>query len=394
MTCRKINKGVYSVGAIDWNRTLFDALVPLPKGTSYNSYLVCGSEKTALIDTVEPSMAPELFRNLEALDVKKIDYVIANHAEQDHSGSIPEVLSRFPNAKLVTNAKCKEMLQNFFQIADDRIKVVADGETLSLGDRSLRFILAPWVHWPETMFTFSPEDKILFSCDFLGSHLATSDLFATNESLVLEEAKLYYAQIMMPFAVLIRKHLETVKKLEAEIIAPSHGPAYNRPALILDAYQRWTSDQVTNDVVLAYVSMHGSTEQLAMAFVDSLMQAGVSVRPFNMVSANLGELASASVEAATISLASPAVLGGAHPSIVYAAYLLNALKPKARYLALIGSYSWGSKLVEQLRELTKGLKAEALEPVFTKGQANKNDLEAIKALAKNIAEKHKALGLF
>ena len=200
----EIRPNVYSVGAVDWDRRLFDELIPLPDGTSYNAYLIKGSEKTALLDTVDPKKTHVLLENLASTGVERIDYVVAHHAEQDHSGSLPDVLLLYPNAKVVTNAKCKAMLMDLLRIDEDKFIVVEDGQKLSLGDKTLQFVFIPWVHWPETMGTYLAEDKILFPCDFFGSHLATSSLFVENEPMVYEAAKRYYAEIMMPFRTPIK----------------------------------------------------------------------------------------------------------------------------------------------------------------------------------------------
>ncbi len=189
----ELSPNVYPVGAIDWDRRLFDQLIPLPEGTSYNSYLILGSEKTALLDTVDPTEEHKLLSNLNSLGIKKIDYLIAHHAEQDHSGAIPTILRAYPDAKVVTNPKCTSMLMDLLHVPDDKFIPINDGEILSLGDKTLKFIYTPWVHWPETMCTYLPEDKILFSCDFFGSHLATSDLLVTDEAQVYQSVKRYYA---------------------------------------------------------------------------------------------------------------------------------------------------------------------------------------------------------
>src|SRR4030042_1029484 len=263
MASREIKHNIYAVGAIDWDRRLFDSLIPLPDGTSYNSYLIKGSKKTALIDTVDPSMQSVLINNLSQLGMNNLDYVIANHAEQDHSGAIPVVLERYPQARVVTTSKCKDMLINLLLIPEERFITVEDKETLSLGDKTLEFIHAPWVHWPETMLTYLREDKILFPCDFLGSHLATTDLYVTDEGQVYEAATRYYAEIMMPFRTNIQKNLEKVKGYAIDIIAPSHGPMYNKPEFIMNAYHNWLFDEPKTIVVLPYISMHGSTGRMA-----------------------------------------------------------------------------------------------------------------------------------
>ena len=179
---REIKSGVKWVGAIDWDRRLFDALIPLPEGTSYNSYLIQGSEKTVLIDAVDESMADVLQGNLSALGIKRIDYIIAQHAEQDHSGSLKMLLGLYPDARVLGSAKCLDLLMLFGLVNKDQVQEVKDGEKISLGDKSLEFIHAPWVHWPDTIFTYLAEERILFTCDFLGSHLASSDLYASDEA--------------------------------------------------------------------------------------------------------------------------------------------------------------------------------------------------------------------
>jgi len=189
MAVKAISPDINAVGAIDWDRRLFDELITTPYGTSYNAYLIKGSEKTALIDTVDPTKSHELIENLKQLQTTKIDYVISNHAEQDHSGMIPKILELYPDAKVVTNPKCKDMLKDLLLIPEDKFISTNDRETITLGDKTLEFILAPWVHWPETMFTYLKENKIVFTCDFLGSHLATSEVFVVDKGKVYEQAK-------------------------------------------------------------------------------------------------------------------------------------------------------------------------------------------------------------
>ncbi|KPL03212.1 MAG: MBL fold metallo-hydrolase [candidate division Zixibacteria bacterium SM23_73_2] len=389
MASQKLRPNIYWVGAVDWDRRLFDELIPLPDGTSYNSYFIKGSEKTALIDAVYPPKEGELLKHLKELDVERIDYVIANHAEQDHSGAIPRILELYPDAKVITNPKCKTMLMDLLLIPDEKFTTVEDNGTLSLGDKTLRFLYVPWVHWPETMFTYLEEEKILFTCDFLGSHLATSDFFVTDEAKTYEAAKRYYAEIMMPFRSFVRKNLEKIEDLDIELVAPSHGPVYDNPDFILDAYQDWASGEVKNEVVLLYVSMYGSTGKMVNFLLDALIKRGITVKPFNLTKTDIGELAMALVDTATIVIASPTVLGGPHPDVVHAAYLVNAFRPKARFAAIIGSYGWGGKMVDKIGELLSNLKAEMLEAVLVKGHPRKEDFRSLENLAEKIYNKHK-----
>ena len=388
---RKIKDGIFSVGSVDWNRRLFDELIPLPDGTSYNSYIIKGSQKTALLDSVDPAKTPELKDNLKDLGITAVDYLICHHAEQDHSGSIPEVLKWYPNAKVVTNEKCKTLLKELLLIPDDKFIVITDGQILSLGDRTLEFIFAPWVHWPETMLTYVKEDKMLFSCDFFGSHRAQSGLYVEDGSEVLRGAKRYYAEIMMPFRSAIKGHLEKLKAYDIKMICPSHGPVYQNPGLIIDAYKDWTGDAVKNEVIVPYVSMHGSTQVMVDHFVKKLIEKRITVKPFDLSKTDIGELAMSLVDAATVVIGSPAVLAGPHPLAVYAAYLANALRPKTRFASIIGSYGWGSKLVETIAGMLPNLKVEIIEPVLVKGYPKEADLQLIDALADRIAEKHKTL---
>ena len=386
---RQLKSNIYLVGAIDWDRRLFDELIPLPDGTSYNAYLVKGKEKTALIDTVDSAMADVLIENLNQLKIKNIDYVIANHAEQDHSGSLPQILEIYPNAKVVVTPKCKDMLMDLLLIPESKFITVDDGSSISLGDKTLEFIHAPWVHWPETMFTYLKEDKILFTCDFLGSHLATSDLFVTDEPVVYEAAKRYYAEIMMPFRTTIKKHLEKIKELEIEMIAPSHGPIYDKPEFILNAYRDWVSDEVKNEVVIPYISMHGSTKEMVDYLVNALIKRGITVKQFNLSKTDIGKLAIALVDASTIVIGTPTVLAGPHPNVAYAAYLANALRPKLKFASIIGSYGWGGRMVEQLMMMVPNLKVDILEPVVIKGFPKEEDFKALDNLAEKILNKHR-----
>jgi len=393
MKPKELRQKIYCVGAIDWDRRLFDSLIPLPDGTSYNSYLISGSEKTALIDTVDPPQANVLLNHLDQLGINNIDYVIANHAEPDHSGSIPRILERYPEAEVVATTKCKELLIDLFNIRESKFVTVSDQETISLGDKTLEFIHAPWVHWPETMLTYLREDRILFPCDFFGSHLAANDLYVTDEGQLYEAAKRYYAEIMMPFRTVIQKNLEKVKGYEIEIIAPSHGPIHNHPEFILDAYHRWVFDEPKNVVVLPYISMHGSTRKMVEYLVEALTELDVTVQQFDLSVTDIGKLAIALVDAATIVIGTPTVLTGPHPNVAYATFLANALRPKLKFASIIGSYGWGGKAVEQLAGMIPNLKVEVLEPVLSKGLPGDADFKALENLANTIAGKHKELNL-
>ena len=390
MKRRPIKDKIHWLGAIDWDRRLFDSLIPLPDGTSYNVYLIEGSTHTALLDTVDPAMLDLLSKQLD--DAPTIDFIVSHHAEQDHSGAIPHVLARYPQAKVVTTPKAKALLMDHLHLPEETFVPVADGEVLSLGDKTLRFIHTPWVHWPETMVTYLEEDQILFSCDFFGAHIAASDLFVTDQGRVYESAKRYFGEIMLPFRNIIAKNLEKLANLPLQMIAPGHGQIYDQPAWILEAYRGWVLQPPRNLVVLPFVSMHGSTRMMVDHLTAALTEWGVTVELFNLVVTDIGKLAMALVDAGTIVVGTPTVLAGPHPLAAHAAFLANALRPKAQYLSIIGSYGWGGKTVEALAGMIGNLKVEVLEPVLCKGMPEQVTYSALEHLADTIAQKHKESG--
>ncbi len=390
MIYRKLKENIYSVGVVDWDRRIFDELIQIPNGTSYNSYLIMGSDKTALIDTVDPTKSHELLDNLEKLGMD-IDYLIVNHAEQDHSGSIPNILEKYENAVVITNSKCKGLLMEFLPIAEEKFKVITDGDTLDLGKKTLKFLITPWVHWPDTMVTYLEEDKIVFSCDFFGSHRATTELFADKD--IYRSAKKYYAEIMMPFRTIIRKNLDKLDKIEIDMIAPSHGPIFNDPQFIIDAYRDWTSDKTKNEVIIPYISMHGSTQHMVDHLVNALVERKVQAKPLNLTYTDMGEVALDLVDATTMVIASPTVLTGPHPSVIYATYLANALRPKLKFVSVLGSFGWGGRMLDQITGMISTLKVEMISPLIIKGFPTEEDYNKIEEMADEIASQHKKLGI-
>jgi flavorubredoxin len=330
--------------------------------------------------------------NLAKIGIDKIDYVITNHAEQDHSGNIPAILEKYPQATVVCTPRCKELVIELLAVSEDRIITMEDKETISLGDKTLEFIHFPWVHWPETMLTYLKEDKILFSCDLFGSHMATSDLYVTDEGQLYESAKRYFAEIMMPFRTNIQKSWEKLDVYEIDIIAPSHGPLHSKPGFIRESYHHWVFDEPKNSVVLPYISMHGSTHLMVDHLTDALIDKGVTVHRFDLESADVGKLAMELVDAATIVIGVPTVLAGPHPNVAHATFLANALRPKLRFAAIIGSYGWGGKTVEQLSAMIPNLKVEVLGTILAKGLPKSEDYKALDDLADTIAQKHKENG--
>ncbi len=386
----KIGKEVYFIGIRDWDRELFDALIPLPNGTSYNSYVIKGKNKTALIDTVDPQKWVVFSNSLK--NFKDIDYVISNHAEQDHSGSIGFVLEKYPKAKVVTNSKCRDFLRDHLHIPGDRFMVIKDGEELELGEKTLKFIFTPWVHWPETMCTYLKEDQILFSCDLFGSHLATGNMYSDDKK-ISEPLKRYFAEIMLPFSANVGANMKKVDEYPLSLIAPGHGPLHRDINHIFELYEDWTENSPKHKVLLMYVSMHKSTEILASKLEQALYMRNIPVEVVNLEKGDLGKLAEELVDSATVVLGVPTVLASPHPKAAYAAYLANMLRPPVKYFGIIGSYGWGGKSLEIISALVSNLKAEVLKPVMVRGLATEKDFKEIEKLADIIKAKHDELKL-
>jgi len=385
----EIADSVYWVGAKDWDRKVFDALIPLPQGTTYNSYLVKGSEHTALIDTVNPGFWKQLHEKVNKVaDMYQLEYLVMNHAEPDHASAIPYVLGESPGATLVTTAKGAKMAKLYFKVPDERILVVKDGDAVDLGGKTLAFIEAPWLHWPETMFTYLPEDRILFPCDFFGAHTAFGFYDSENEGL-LSLAQRYYGEIMMPFGKLGQKALEKIAPLDIRMIAPSHGPVYRNPGKIMDEYRRWTAGETKEKAIIAFVSMWGSTDRMAKAMAEALADDGIEVCVFNLHGADVGDIARELVVSRAIVLGSPTVLGGLHPLAAYASSLVKVLRPPLKYGAFLGSYGWGSGALRQAQELLGPMHIDVVGAVDINGPPDGEAMGKVVDLARALSAKIK-----
>lgn len=388
-----IKDGVYYCGVEDFGRKIFDQLIPLPHGTTYNSYFIEGNKKRALIDTSYSKTIKEFVENLNGKG-EFIDYIIANHAEGDHSEALVKVLQLNPNAKVVTNKKCMDLLIDQYAIPENKFQIINDGDEISLGNKTLRFHLAPWVHWPDTMFTHLVEDNILFTCDFLGAHITYNQgqFYAQETQEYLLSAKRYYAEIMMPFRPHCKKYLDKIKEINPSMICPSHGGVYKNPDFILDAYYEWTADTPKNKVVIPFVSMYQNTERMVDRLAEKLREEGVEVHKFDLISDDIGDLAVELVDAATVVFGASMVLAMPHPYAFFGVYLTNALRPNVKFMSILGSYGWGGNLVGKIEENTNLLQAQKLDYITVKGRAKQEDLERIDALAHTIAQKHKEIG--
>jgi flavorubredoxin len=385
----EISQNIYWVGVRDWNRRLFDALIPLPKGTTYNSYLVVGTNKKALIDTVNPGFENELDERIrKVVDPSDLDYVIMNHAEPDHAGSIPYMMSINSKAKLITSSKGAKMAQTFYKVPENRIKTVTDGETIDLGGKTLRFIEAPMLHWPETMFTYVPENKTLFPCDFFGLHVAEGLYDDEVEDMILF-AQRYFGEIMMPFRFNAQKAMEKIKDLKIDMIAPSHGPIHKNPERILGAYKKWANGETKQKAIIVYVTMWKSTEKMIQAMAETLASEGIEIVRHNLTVADISDVARDLVDSRAIVLGTPTVLGGAHPLAVYASYLVKALRPPTKYAVVLSSYGWGGGAIKHVQEVLGPTKMEVVGAVDVNGPPTEKDIQQVIDLGRVLAKKIK-----
>ncbi|HNZ64056.1 MAG TPA: FprA family A-type flavoprotein [Bacillota bacterium] len=392
-----ITNRVTLVGAPDPKLPYFDVLMPTPYGTTYNSYLVRGDVKTALIDPVQSDKIECLLRNLKAMKVEKLDYIFCLHTEQDHSGAIIMLCDLFPEAQLVGSAKVAELMEFHFHIPRGKFQIVAEGDVISLGGISLVCMPVPFAHWPDNTMFWVPEERVLFSSDLFGSHYAPAVASCPDKAVQLLEARAYFSEIMMPTSTHVARYTAKVRELNPAFICAAHGPVWFEPDAILSEYELMVSNKVRRDVVLAYVTMHESTGRMVQVLADELCAEGIRVSLFNLgdpkrdLRVTLGSVVTETVNAAAFLLASPTVLGGPHPSAAAMALMINAFNPSLRFMGILGSFGWGSQMVKQLEGLTARVKAERLEPLLLRGLPTEEGEEQIRQYARELAGRLKAI---
>jgi flavorubredoxin len=388
---------VTQVGSIDPGLQFFDCLMPTPYGTTYNSFLIQGDEKTALIDPVQENTVDQLLHNLQEMGVKRLDYIFSLHAEQDHSGAARILLDRYPEAKIVASAKVAEFLGVLLHIPQEDLMVVAEGDVVDLGGVTLECMPIPFAHWPDNTMFWMPEERILFPSDLFGSHYAPDVPDKPDEEIRIQQSRTYFSEIMMPFRTHVKRYVEKARALDPAIICAAHGPVWFEPDTILSEYERMVSDKTSRDVLIAYVSMHGSTGIMVRLLARALSDLGIGVKLVDLGSAKqdlrvpIGRVLTESIFAGALILASPAVLGGAHPLVAAMTMLIGGINPPVKYIGIVGSYGWGSQMVKQLEGLLGSHKAERIEPFLVRGLPTGDDREAIKVYAAELAARMKAL---
>jgi len=386
----KLRENIHWVGYVDWNVRDFHSF-DTQRGATYNAYLVA-DEKTALIDTVKEPFADDLLRKVAALgELSRVDYVVCNHAEPDHSGALPRVMKALPRATLLCNKKCRAALSEYFDTSSWKIDLVAEGDTVSLGRRTLRFLETPMVHWPESMFTYVPEEKLLFSMDAFGQHYATSERFDDRVSLctAMEEAKTYYANIVMPLGRPVAACLEKAAGLEIEMIAPSHGVIWrSHVPTILQAYRHWSVCRPRPKVLVIYDSMWGSTAAMARAIVDGASLPGVESALIPIRSSSLTRIAAEVLDAAAVAVGSPTLNRGMMPMVAAVLTYLEGLRPVGKSGFAFGSYGWGKGGPEAVNAYLREISWEVVrEPIKAKYRPTPEVLDECRTAGRMLAEK-------
>lgn len=363
----EIKKGIYWVGAVDWNvRSFHGHTYNTAKGTTYNAYLVV-DEKIALVDTVYGPFADELLEKIKAIvPPEKIDYVVSNHVEIDHSGAMPAVMEVCPKAKVLGTAKCKEGLWRYYY-KDWDFQVVKTGDKITLGKKTLTFLEAPMLHWPDSMFTYCPEETLLMPNDAFGQHYASSERFddEVDHCSLMDEAAKYYANILWPLSPLVLRKIEEVQKLKIPIsmIAPSHGIIWRKdPGKIISSYVAWAKNTTARKAVIAYETMWGSTAKMADAILKGLADSGVRVKLFDVSSSDRTEVIKEMLDAKLFLIGSSTHDNDMLPAIAGFLEFLNGLKPKGRLGAAFGSYGWAGGAVGSIEKILKEAGMESAAP--------------------------------
>jgi flavorubredoxin len=355
-------KGLYWVGAIDWNLRNFHGYIT-PRGTTYNAYLIV-DEKIALVDTVKAPFFKEMLEKVEEIvKPEEIDYVISNHVEIDHSGALPMTMKLTKNAELIATEKGKSGLMKYHK-TNWRFTTTKEKSEIDLGKRKLKFIETPMLHWPDSMVTYVERDNILLSSDAFGQHLATSQRFddQVDLAIVMQEAAKYYANIVMPFGAIVQNVLGKLQSLKISMIAPAHGLIWRtNPMRIVDAYGRWAIGESKNKALIIYDTMWGSTEMIAKALLDAISSENVEVVWFNLSKTDDSEVITQVLDAKVLLVGSPTLNNGMFPTVSRFLTYLKGLRPKGKIGACFGSYGWGGGALKAMEEELRRIGIDVVE---------------------------------
>jgi flavorubredoxin len=361
----EIKKGIYCVGAVDWNIRDFHGYSTL-KGTTYNAYLVV-DEKIALFDAVKKPFAGDLICNISRIiDPMKIDYLIVNHVEMDHSGALPEVIDLIRPEKVFCSSMGKKALIEHYHREDWPFEVVETGQTISLGSKTVQFIETRMLHWPDSMLSYLKEDRLLISSDAFGEHWATSQRFDDEVNLpeLLFHAAKYYANILLLFSPLVQKLLANVQKmgLEIDMIAPDHGLIWrSHAAKIIEAYDTWSKQKSKDKAVIIYDTMWQSTEKMAFAIAEGLIGEGIEVKMLNLKLNHRSDIMTEILDSKAVLLGSPTLNNGMLPTMADILCYMKGLRPADKIGFAFGSYGWSGEAVKQMTEALEEMKVRIVE---------------------------------
>ncbi|MCX5702052.1 MAG: flavodoxin domain-containing protein [Candidatus Omnitrophica bacterium] len=395
MAKAEVKKDIFWVGAIDWNvRTFHGHTYTTKRGTTYNAYLIL-DDKIVLVDTVYGPFSHEMIERIaEIIPPQKIDYIIANHVEADHSGALPEILKLCPKAKIIGTAKCKEGLyKNYYGNWD--FQIVKTGDELKLGKKTLTFVEAPMIHWPDSMFTYCKEEKLLMPNDAFGQHYATSERFddEVDQAALMDEATKYYGNILWPLSPLILRKIAEVQKMDIPInmIAPSHGIIWRRtPGKIISAYVSWAKNETKLKIVIIYETMWGATEKMARKIIDGIIDSGVSVKVFDVNQSDRSEVIKEMLDARGYIIGSSTHDNDMLPTIAGFLEFIKGLKPQNRVAAVFGSYGWAGGAVKSIENILQDTGITLAQPgLSVKYVPDENELKSCYEFGRNFADKIK-----
>lgn len=386
----RLTDGVHWVGALDPDLRVFDIIMRAERGTTYNAYLIQG-EKTALLDTVKEKCSDELINNLEALiDLKQLDYIVLNHTEPDHSGTLKKLLGLAPQALVLGSKAACKFAEEIVNLPFEK-RVVEDGEELDLGGKTLRFIHAPFLHWPDSIFTYLIEDGILFSCDVFGSHYCVScQIFNDQANDLIKAYKYYFDHILRPFKENLLQALDKIENLPIKTIASSHGPVLRKDiSNYIQLYRKWSVpvQDAGKKAVLVYVSAYGNTKIMADSIAEGVRQKGVEISVYDAILCDMDDLRDEIERAQALILGSPTINGDALKPVWDVINSLATIKLKGKVGAAFGSYAWSGEAVGMLTQRMKSLKMKVLDPGLRKQLVpTEADLDECRQFGRKVAE--------
>ncbi|SFG72396.1 Flavorubredoxin [Desulfotomaculum arcticum] len=385
----ELKPGIYWVGGIDWNLRYFHGYVT-PRGTTYNAYLIV-DEKITLVDTVKHYLCDEMLDRIkQIIDPSKIDYMVSNHVEMDHSGSLPKIMELAPNAQLVTSPQGQKGLKRYYKKDNWNFKVVNSGEELSIGSRTLKFVHVPMVHWPDSMVTYIPEEKLLLPNDAFGQHIASAERFddQLGWEIVHEEAATYYANIVLPYGDNVNKALDVVTRLDIDMVAPSHGVIWRSLIpKIVPVYRKWAGNETDPKALIVYDTMWDSTRRVALALQDGLEDAGVPVTMRFLQTNHISEIMTDLLTARAILIGTPTLNNGMLPTVSAFLTYIRGLRPKKRIGLAFGSYGWGGQGAKEVAGVIKDMGWETpLDFINIQYRPDGQELQGVRETGKKLGE--------